>query len=149
MSKGDKSAVVQILALLGFIIMVTFVEYSGTGFQYIQVTTCFLVYNLGNTSAMRFIFLFKMFTIWFRFQKCCKKSRENFMFLRWWHFNCLCGAFYLYEENTCHRQSMYSKTVLRLLILLKGTFFNSIVLKEKKQYDTGAAVQISAAFGTL
>ena len=38
--------------------------------------------NLGNTKSMRVIFFFKIFKIYFRFQKLRKKLRKSFVFLR-------------------------------------------------------------------
>ena len=57
-------------------------------------------------------------------------------------FSAYCG------RNTCHRQSMCKRTVLRFKIRINQTFYNSIYLKFMgKKYNSGALL-LSAVFGT-
>ena len=57
----------------------------GLFLKHIYVTTSFAVHNFENKSAVRVIFKFKMFKIWCRFPKCCKKFKKYFCFLN----NCI------------------------------------------------------------
>ena len=52
--------------------------------------------------------------------------------------NCLC-----YERNTCHGQSMRSKTVLRLCISVREIFSDPTTSRDINEYAKCAAVQIS------
>ena len=54
-----------------------------------------------------------------------------------------------YEENTCHRQSLCSETILRFHISLRETFSKSFLLIMMKKFEKGAVMQISQLFGTL
>ena len=51
------------------------------------LTKILTVCNFENTLAMMITFLFKMFKIWWRFQKWNKNLRKRFAFLRQLHFN--------------------------------------------------------------
>ena len=51
-------------------------------------------------------------------------------------------------RNTCHRQLMREKTVLRFHIRLMVTFSNSIYIELMRKEGNSSAVLISAVFGT-
>ena len=53
-----------------------------------------------------------------------------------------------YCRNTCNRQLMREKTVLRFYIRPKVTFSNSIYLELTRKEGNSSAVLISAVFGT-
>ena len=55
--------------------------------------------------------------------------------------NCLCE-----EGNTCHRQSMCYKRVLRISMLLRGTLSNSITFTVINEYGKGGAIEIQTVF---
>ena len=50
----------------------------------------FGVRNFGKTKVMRVIFLFETLKISTRFQKCSKKLRKSFLFVRYLHLNWYC-----------------------------------------------------------
>ena len=50
------------------------------------------------------------------------------------------------EENTCHQQSMYEQTLIRLCIGLKETFSDSFTFKMITKFGNIAAVQIATMF---
>ena len=51
-------------------------------------------------------------------------------------------------KNTCDRESMCQQTVLRFMIRVKQSFFNSIYLKFMGQEDNSGALLVSEVFGT-
>ena len=51
-------------------------------------------------------------------------------------------------RNTFHRQSMCLETVLRFLIRVKKSFFNSIYHKFSGKKDNSGAFLLSTVFGT-
>ena len=86
----DQGTLMQISTVLGHVYHIPIEGSSETGLFRHLSDYVFGVRNFEITKSMRIIFCVKMFKISARFQKCSKKLRKPFVFLRpldlnWYH----------------------------------------------------------------
>ena len=112
----------------------------------IYLITVFGDGNLGHTSTMRVIFFWKWSKFNVDFKNGAKNCKKSFVSER--IVSELVALNFLHiEENTCHRQSMWQQTALRICIELTQTFTNWSMWTLMNKYGKGSVVQISTVFG--
>ena len=96
---------------------------------------------------MRIIFFFKMFEIWCRFEKWNKEIRKFFFFFQITEFQFGVANSQNIEQETCHRISMSSKTLLRFHLTLGATFSKSTSLTMMKIMKKALSRRFRKYFG--
>ena len=62
-------------------------------------------------------------------------------------FETVAGVFFIFDENTCDRQSTCYQTILRFHISEREIFSNSTYRRLFENLEKSTAVQVSAVFG--
>ena len=113
-----------------------------------RLSKIFRVCNFGNTLTITIILLFKMFKIWWRFQKCNKNLEKLFRFSDYciWSGSC----------NFSQTWTVYFPSTVNVLANspkispnTRGDIFLINFPENDKKHDKNALVGILEGFGTL
>ena len=112
------------------------------------LTKSLTVCNFRNKVAMTIIFFFKMFKIWFRFQKWNKRMKKAFGFKD----NCnWIGDDKFWQSRTGYLSLAVNvlRNTPKIQHITKGDVSKWVSLRVMKKYDESSLIQIVQEFGTL